>query len=204
MPVFFPIAVDGLAAAECSDVVFQRGVAQTSRSGPFPLACYLQRHLQWTDNCNFLHSDGDHVKQILSVKCQLTYHCDEQASRTRAGSGESIPKNRTNGCSFAVCPHVLLIPSAGYMLLVCFILTSGPLAWPKLRPCCACFSPATFSCARPFGTRAPPLQGEHCLVSAALPEVQGHRQPQAPSAERTKHDGGSSRACRNAVGPTLV
>ena len=63
--------------------------------------------------------------------------------------------------------------------------------WPKLRPCCACFSPAIFLCARPSRTRAPPLQGEHCLVSAALSGVQGHRQLQAPSAERTKHDGGS-------------
>ena len=63
--------------------------------------------------------------------------------------------------------------------------------WPKLRPCCACFSPAIFLCARPSRTRAPPLQGEHCLMSAALSGVQGHRQPQAPSAERTKPDGGS-------------
>mmetsp|Transcript_18853 Transcript_18853/g.27736 ORF Transcript_18853/g.27736 Transcript_18853/m.27736 type:complete len:87 (+) Transcript_18853:154-414(+) len=31
VPVFLPITVDGLAAAESSGVVFQRGVAQTSR-----------------------------------------------------------------------------------------------------------------------------------------------------------------------------
>ena len=68
VPVFLPITVDGLAAAESSGVVFQRGVAQTSRSGPFPLACYMQRHLQRTDNCNFLLLDGDHVRQILSLK----------------------------------------------------------------------------------------------------------------------------------------